>query len=725
MRMTRSLLLVAAFPLSVLNAQQRADLTRWERQARAVTITRDDWGIAHIHGRTDADAVFGMIYAQAEDDFNRVETNYLDALGWLAQAEGDGQVWHDLRARLYADPDTLKAMYRGSPAWLKSLMNAFADGLNYYLYKHPDVHSRVITRFEPWMALAFSEGSIGPDIETIALGPLQQFYGVVVVPGAPATERPRPVEPGGSNGMAVAPSRTSTGHALFLINPHTSFFFRSELQMTSDQGLNAYGAVTWGQFFIYQGFNERLGWMHTSSGVDAIDEFRETIVMRDGQPFYRVGGAERPVARRSISISFRTADGVRTRPFTVYGTRHGPIVRQDGEHWVSVGIMHRPVQALIESFTRTKARTLAAFRRSLDMQANSSNNTVYADADGNIAYWQANFIPRRDTGLDWRQSVDGAPPGAQWHGMLPVDSIPQAVNPASGWLYNSNDAPWEAAGPSSPRKGDYPRYVENGGSSARGRHAVRVLQRSSGWTLDSLLAAAYDPYLTWFEEPVPALVRAWDQLPESDSLKARLRDQVDLLRRWDLHWGVSSVPTTLAIFWGENISRRVARAARGTGMLAEEFIAQRASGPDMLQALAAASDSIAARFGSWRTPWGDVNRFQRLTDDIVHPFSDAGPSIPVGFTGGQWGSLAAFASRAYPGTRKRYGTSGNSFVAVVEFGPDSVRARAVTAGGESGDVHSPHFNDQAERYVAGNLRDVYFYRSQLRGHTEREYHPGQ
>jgi len=724
--MHRHALIVSAALIALAAREARSqDLARWERQAQRVTITRDDWGIAHVHGRTDADAVFGMVYAQAEDDFNRIETNYLDALGWLAQAEGEGQVWHDLRARMYADPDSLKAMYRTSPGRLKPLMNAFADGLNYYLARHPDVRPRVIARFEPWMALAFSEGSIGPDIETIALGPLQQFYGSRSLPGAPATETPRPVEPGGSNGMAVAPSRTANGRALFLINPHTSFFFRSELQMTSDEGLNAYGAVTWGQFFIYQGFNERLGWMHTSSGVDAIDEFRETVVTREGQPWYRVGSAERPMTRRTITISFRTADGMRTRSFTVYGTRHGPVVRQDGDHWVSVAIMHRPVEALAESFTRTKARTLAAFRRSLDMRANSSNNTVYADADGNIAYWQANFIPRRDTALDWRQPVDGALPGAQWRGMLPVDSIPQAVNPASGWLYNSNDAPWEAAGPSSPKKGEYPAYVENGGPSARGRHAALVLGRSGGWTLDSLLAAAYDPYLTWFAEPVPSLVRAWDQLPESDSLKTRLSEQVTSLRGWDLRWGVSSIPTTLAVFWGENISRRVARAARGTGMLAEEYIARHASGPEMLMALAAASDTIAARFGTWRTPWGDVNRFQRLTDDIVHPFDDAGPSIPVGFTGGQWGSIAAFAARAYPGTRKRYGTSGNSFVAVVEFGRDSVRARAVTAGGESGDVRSRHFNDQAERYATGNLRDVYFYRSQLQGHIEREYHPGQ
>ena len=718
------LAVVAWLALSSSSLLQAQDVTRWQRQARNVTIARDDWGIAHVRGRTDADAVFGMMYAQAEDDFNRVEVNYLDALGWMAQAEGEAQVWHDLRAQLYADPDSLRAQYRASPAWLKSLMNAFADGLNYYLHTHPDVHPRVITHFEPWMALAFTEGSIGPDIETIALDSLQQFYDTRSNPGPAPAERPRPTEPGGSNGAAVAPSRTANGRALFLINPHTSFFFRAEMQVTSAQGLNAYGAATWGQFFIYQGFNDRLGWMHTSSGVDAIDRFDETIVMRGGRPFARVGSALEPLRERRITIAYRAPDGMRTRPFVAYFTRHGPVVKQAGERWVSVSIMHKPVEQLIESFTRTKARDLAAFRRSLDLHANSSNNTVYADADGNIAYWQANFIPRRDTSFDWTRAVDGSRPAARWNGELSVDLIPSVINPASGWLYNSNDAPWQAAGQSSPRRTDYPAYVESGGPSARGRHAVRVLERAQNWNLDSLLAGAFDPYLTWFEKPVVSLVRAWDQLPEGDSLKGRLREQITMLRGWDLGWGVSSVPTTLAIFWGENISRRVARAARGSGMLAEDYVAERASGPELLQALAAASDTLVARFGTWRTPWGDINRFQRLTDDIVHPFTDAAPSIPVGFPGGQWGSLASFAARAYPNTKKRYGTSGNSFVAIVEFGRDSVRARAVTAGGESGDPRSPHFNDQATRYATGNLREVYFYPSQLAGHTERQYHPG-
>ena len=250
-----------------------SEMAQWEQQARSVTIIRDDWGIAHVYGKTDADAVFGAVYAQAEDDFNRVETNYINAMGRLAEAEGEPRIYQDLRMKLFIDPDSLKKEYAASPAWLQKLMNAFADGLNYYLAKHPEVKPRVITRFEPWMALSFTEGSIGGDIESVNLEPACRRFTARIRASQVSAQNgmTRRVEPSGSNGVAIAPSNTTAHHALLLINPHTSFFFRSELQMVSDEGLNAYGAVTWGQFFIYQGFNDRVGWMHTSSAaIDAM-----------------------------------------------------------------------------------------------------------------------------------------------------------------------------------------------------------------------------------------------------------------------------------------------------------------------------------------------------------------------------------------------------------------------------------------------------------------------
>jgi acyl-homoserine-lactone acylase len=723
--MNKLVLIITALSVATASAQAPTrDVANWERQARNVTIVRDDWGIAHVFGKTDADAVFGLMYAQAEDDFNRVETNYINAMGRLAETEGEAAIYQDLRMKIFIDPDSMKAKYATSPDWLRKLMIAWADGLNYYLYKNPQVKPRVIAHFEPWMALTFSEGSISGDIETVSLRELATFYGklpgVIVASGEPSTE----VEPGGSNGIAIAPSNTLAHHALFLINPHTTFFFRAEVQAVSDEGLDVYGAATWGQFFVYQGFNNRVGWMHTTSGVDDVDEYVESVVEKRGDRFYyQYGNGVRPVRTTKIIVPYRTANGMAQKEFVVYRTHHGPVVRSVGGKWVSVRMMQEPVKALTQSYLRTKARNYREFRQTMELHTNSSNNTVFADADGDIAYFHGNFIPRRDPRFDWTKPVDGSNPATEWGRLLSIDETPHLLNPASGWLYNSNNWPWSAAGASSPKRQNFPAYVETGVESDRGRHAIRVLSGRKDFTLNSLISAAYDSYLTAFENMIPPLVRTYDGRGAGDPLRGKLAEQISMLRNWDYRWSATSVPTSLAVFWGEEMARRVGAAAAKAHVPVNDYIAGPASEDQRLDALAAASDKLAADFGTWKTPWGDINRFQRLSGDILQQFNDSAPSIPVGFPSARWGSLASFAAHAYPGTKKWYGTSGNSFVAVVEFG-DSVRAKAVTAGGESGNPSSPHFNDQASRYSTGNLRDVYFYRSQLKGHTEREYHPG-
>ncbi len=710
------LLLAAAVPA------QTDEKARWDQHVRNVTITRDDWGIAHVVGKMDADAVFGMIYAQAEDDFNRIEVNYLNSLGRLAEAEGESAIWSDLRMKLFIDPVELKRNYRESPAWMQKLMTAWADGLNFYLAKNPSVKPRVIMRFDPWMALSFTEGSIGGDIERINLNQLAAFYGSEPATTAAVIDEDPLAEPKGSNGIVIAPKLTTGKRALLLINPHTSFYFRSELQMTSSEGLNAYGAVTWGQFFIYQGFNERLGWMHTSSSADVIDEYRETVARKGMQYVYKHGDRERPVVSKQIAVKYKLPDGkMGSRSFDVFRTHHGPVVRKlpTGE-WITVTLMHEPVKALQQSYLRTKAKNLAEYKRVMELKANSSNNTLYADADGNIAYFHVNYMPRRDEKYDWRRPVDGSDPGTDYKGLHELDELPNLVNPASGWAYNTNNYPWSAAGPSSLKAANFPKYVDVGNENARGIHAMRLLEGRTDFTLEKLRDTAYSTQLPWFEKPIPALIKAWDSAPQDNPLRARLADQIKVLLDWDTRWSVDSVATSLAVFWASEISRRVAPTP---GVMMQDNVAEKATPAQMLEALSAASDRLIADFGKWNTPWGEINRFQRLTGNIDHPFDDTKPSIPVGFTSGNWGSLASFGARPGRNTKKWYGTSGNSFVAVVEFGK-TVRALAVTAGGESGDPRSKHFNDQAQRYADGALREVYFYPSQMKGRTAKAYRPG-
>jgi acyl-homoserine-lactone acylase len=417
-----------------------------------------------------------------------------------------------------------------------------------------------------------------------------------------------------------------------------------------------------------------------------------------------------------------------SREFTVFRTHHGPVVREADGKWITVRLMQEPVKALTQSYMRTKARSYAQFRETMELHTNSSNNTVFADADGDIAYFHANHVARRDTRFDWSRPVDGSDPATEWQGLHSLDESPDLLNPASGWIQNTNNWPYSAAGRSSPRERDFPEYMDRGGENPRGVHAQEVLARDSAFTLASLIGAAFDPHLTAFDELLPSLFSAYDRLPTTDPRRGELRAAIDTLRRWDRRWSTASVATSVAVFWGEALWRSAGSSARDEDPDGERIdmytrMATRTDPSVRVDALAAAVAKLTADFGDWRTPWGEINRFQRLTGDIVQPFSDSGASLPVGFTSSRWGSLASSGARAYPGTKRMYGTSGNSFVAVVQFG-DSVRARAVTAGGLNSDPASPHFNDQAERYVTGDLRDVYFYPGQLSSHTERTYHPG-
>ncbi|MEZ5488699.1 MAG: penicillin acylase family protein [Gammaproteobacteria bacterium] len=709
----------AANSSSAVSSQESEEVKRWQAQAEKVTIIRDEWGVPHIYGETDADAVFGVMYAQAEDDFNRVEVNYLNAMGLLAQAEGEREIYRDLRMRLFIQPEEMQRLYAEAPEWLSRLMDAYADGLNYFLYTHPEVEPKVIKRFEPWMALSFSEGSIGGDIERVSIAELEQFYGGSQLVAAAPDRSDQ--EPRGSNGIAIAPAKSASGNALLYINPHTTHYFREEAHMVSEEGLNAYGALTWGQFFIYQGFSEYNGWMHTSTRSDVIDEYYyDEFTERNGRLFYQFGEEEREVTISVETIDYKMADGsLGSRDFTVYHTHHGPVVRSENGKWISVQLMNTPLTALIQSYTRTKTTSYEEFYEMMRLKSNSSNNTVYADRDGNIAYFHGNFHPLRNTQYDFNHPVDGNNPDTDWLGLHPVEEAINLLNPGSGWLYNSNNWPFSAAGPGySPKKEDYPLYMSVNFENPRGEHALKLYPTIADFDIDKLIEAGYDGLLPAFERFVPVLEKAFAANPDPD-----LRDAVEMLVAWDKRTAMDSVETTLAHHWGNELFSLLPRGSNLDPYDRYAYAETELSPEQYLATLRAALERMQADFGSWRVAWGDVNRFQRNDGSISQTFDDNKPSFPVELASGNWGALASVGTRQYPGTKNWYATSGNSFIAAVEFG-DRVRARALMAGGLSSDPDSPHFFDQGQMYGVGEFRDVHYYREDVEAHAERTYHPG-
>ena len=701
-----------------------ADITRWQAQAQQVTIIRDNFGVPHIYGKTDADAVFGLLYAQCEDDFKRVELNYIEKLGRMAEVKGDAALQSDLYIKLIIDSAEAVADYKRSPDWLKKLLNAYADGINYYLYKHAETKPVLLHQFKPWYPLLWTDGSIG----AISTGDItEQDVKKLYLPNMPdvaIAAKPEEERTTGSNGFAVGPAKTKNSTAILYINPHVTFYFRPEVHMVSEEGLNVYGAVTWGQFFIYQGFNEYCGWMHTSNNVDVADMYAEKITFKNNRPFYEYNKMLKPVASKKINLTSNSS----TQTVTAYFTPHGPVMAKRNEQWISVKSYNRSLNSLIQSWQRTKAKGFADFKTIMELRGNTSNNTVFADNRGHIAYWHGNFVPKRDKNINWSKVVDGSSSATEWKGKHSLDEIVHVYDPKSNYIQNCNSTPYTCSDSSSPEKQNYPAYMAPDGENFRGINAVRVLRNENNFTLDKIIAAGYDTKLTAFEVLVPALLNAYQKnVSPSDSLYLPLMLPISILKKWDYHCAENSIATTIAIEWAQKLSNAIQKVYIQDGEADQvqktRQFATTATANELLLPLYDAINDMNNKYGSWQTKWGDVNRFQRISGSVNLQYNDDSASLPVAFASSAWGMLPAYNSRSYAGTFKRYGVSGNSFICAVEFG-SKIKARSLLAGGQSGDINSKHFFDQGLMYSKGEFKDVLFYKEEVLQHAQKTYHPG-
>ncbi|MEG1023143.1 MAG: penicillin acylase family protein [Flavobacterium sp.] len=706
----------------------KKDIAKLEETAQKVTIIRDNWGIPHIYGKTDAAAVFGLMYAQCEDDFKRVEMNYIEKLGRLSEIKGQSVLYNDLEIKLLIDINEAKTDYKNAAPWLKKLLDSYADGINFYLYKHPEVKPLLLTHFEPWFPLLWTDGSIGAiSTADLSVGELKAFYSGSNEKTA-YVEREKNVQTG-SNGFAFAPSKTASGNAILYINPHTTFYFRPEVQVSSEEGLNAYGAVTWGQFFIYQGFNENCGWMHTSSNVDVADMYAEKIVLKKNKLFYEYDKKLIPVIEKEIIIKYLEDGKLVPKKFKTYFTNNGPIMAKRDGKWISLKSNNRSMNSLIQSWVRTKSKDFNDYKKAMDLKANTSNNTVYADSKGNIAYWHGNFIPVRDKNLNWSKVVDGSISATQWKGLHEVNETVHLYNPTNGWLQNCNSTPYTAAGTNSPKKEDYPAYMAPDGENFRGINAVRIFSQDKKYTLDKVITDGYDSKLSIFEILIPALTEVFEKnIKPTDAAYIELAEPISALKNWDYYAKENSIATTLAVEWAYKLDPIIQKAYVNEGETDQventKKFAKNATADQLVPQLQAVVKDLKAKWGTWQVPWGEINRFQRSNGDINLKYDDSKPSLPIAYGPGSWGSLPSFKSSYQNGSKKRYGYNGNSFVCVVEFG-SKIKAKSLLAGGNSGDINSKHFFDQAQMYQNGQFKDVLFYKDDVEKNAERTYHPGE
>ncbi len=735
----KKLLFLLLFPIQIF-AQKltQMEINRFQQQAKNVEIIRDTWGIPHIYGKSDADAVFGLLYAQCEDDFKRVEMNYIEKLGRLAEVNGQKDLYNDLQIRLLIDSVDAITDYKKAEPWLKKLLNAYSDGINFYLYKHPETKPALLTRFQPWYPLLWTDGSIGAiSTADIRNDEIKNFYskreGKINEVDEDMTVNQldtwQDFQQTGSNGFAIAPKLTESGKSILYINPHTTFYFRPEVQVVSEEGLNAYGAVTWGQMFVYQGFNQYCGWMHTSNNVDVADMYAEKILKKNGKLMYEYDGKLRVVTQKKIVLKYLENSILKDKIITAYYTHHGPIMAKRDGKWISLRSYNRAMASLIQSWKRTKAKGFEDYKKVMDIKANTSNNTVFADNKGNIAYWHGNYVPIRDPKYNWGKVVDGTTSKTEWKGLHPVQETVHSYNPVNGWLQNCNSTPYTVAGENSPKKSDYRPYMAPDGENFRGINAVKVLSREKNYTIDKIIAAGYDTYLSAFEILVPAMIKSFEtNVQPTDSLYTLLSEPISMLKNWDFRATENSVATTLAIETAQKMNSIITKVYVEEGELDQvgntKKFASTASKEDLLLPLLKTVNDLKTKFGKWQISWGELNRFQRLTGEMKEKYDDNLPNLAIGRASALWGCLPSFNSKYMEGTKKRYGVGGNSFICAVEFG-EKIKAKSLLAGGNSGDKNSKHFYDQAQMYQQGKFKNVLFYREDVLKNVEKTYHPGE
>ena len=411
----------------------------------------------------------------------------------------------------------------------------------------------------------------------------------------------------------------------------------------------------------------------------------------------------------------RTATGLERRSITFRRTHHGPILAKRDGRPLAVRVGGLAEGGILGQFyAMARARDLSEFRQALDLNALPNQHLVYADANGSILYVYNGLIPRRNPSFDWEAPVDGSDPATEWQGVHPLSERPQFLDPPGGFVQACNSSPFLATSMAVLDPASYPHYMVAAADhdNARARRARQLLGREEPFSFEDFGRLPTDSFLLEAGERLPALFAAWRAVPVGDPLRQRLEPAVAELERWNLVADVDSVPATLFLEWFE---RMYGPASRG------------GPAPDPLGTLAEVLGGLEVDWGTWRVPWGEVNRLQRVTrpaDGAVKPgYSDNGPSLPVAGATSWAGTVNVFAGPRSDGNRRRYGVAGRANTAVVEFGA-TVNARSIVPFGQSMDPSSPHFLDQAPLYAAGELKPMWFTRRELEGHIERSYHPG-
>jgi acyl-homoserine-lactone acylase len=700
-----------------------SELAEAARLARGVTIYRDAYGVPHIHGHSDEHVVFGYAYAQAEDNFWQIEDTYILSLGRYSEVHGFHGLNSDLLNRAFeVVPQSQAAFDRLEPR-LQSICAAFTLGLNYYLAKHPDTAPRLINHFEPWHVAAYGRQILLElcfRYTRLSHNFLPRSNDLIWTAA-------------GSNGWAIAPAKTKSGHAMLFVNPHLPWFGFSQMHeahLVSDEGWAFTGATMFGNCLPTLGHNEHLGWTFTTNEPDIADVWRVTFDDPAHPLRYRWGDGYREATEWTTTIKIRTGKGTTNRVVTLRKTHHGPIVvKQDNEHYLAARIAGLDGVMMRQQLELVKARNFDEFKIGLAQQQFPIMNVIYADQAGNIFYLYNGRVPRRDPQFNWSLPVDGADPRTAWNGVHAIDELPQLLNPPAGYVQNCNSSPFTTCDTGNCEPANYPPYMveDSDQDKRRAKISRQLLREMKSVTFEDVQQAAFDTKVYWAQEQLPQYGRRFEELRATDpELAAQVEPYLKHLLDWDCRVSADSTQATLCEAWYE--------ALYGMEYPAETLLPQFVKDPKLeFQALIDSAAKLKASHGDWRVPWATLFRIQRrpnMVDLYELSFDDKLPSLP---SLGAPGPLGVVFTQYYSPTikipfvmsiNKRYGLVGASYVAVYEFGP-KIRGATALNFGQSGDPKSPHYFDQARLLSQCKLKTELFEWPDVLAGAKTVYHPGE
>ena len=640
---------------------------------------------------------------------------------WAATAElyGDEGVDSDLLNRSFEIPQKAKTDFPNIEPKLQAICAGYANGLNYYLAKHPEVKPRLITHFEPSDVLAYERHVL-----------LEFMFGKSHAPRKDVRKSIEEIKAAtGSNVWAIGPEphAIQEGHAVRQSPPavvrlwpvlrrpleerrRLEFLGSHFLRRTDpdDRTQRAPGLVAHRQ--------------RSRRGRRVARNVRRSFQQIELQVWRRLSA--RPPSGRKRSRSCRPT-GTKEKVFTLRKTHHGPILgRAEDGRWMAVQISRLAEGSrLRQALKMTKASNFAEWRAAMSELNLQMFNTCYADQEGNIFYVYNAAVPKRDPSFDWTKPVDGSDPRTDWKGVHAFDDLPQILNPKSAYLQNCNSTPFFTTDEGNPAIGDFPAYmVEDRNDDKRRAKVSRMLLRNMhDITFENWKESAWDTTLYWPLVQLPALAIELKALEASDpTLAAKCKPFMDHLLDWDCRSAIDSTQTTLCYLWYEEMYGR----GYPVETLKPEFVDAPAK---KFQALVTAAGKLKTFYGNWQVKWGDVSRMQRhvnYADMAKIPFSDALPSLPCAGAPGPLGVV--FNTYYAPPTaqrKKQYGVVGGSFIGVYEFG-DKVKAATMLQFGESSNPDSPHFMDQAQLYSKKQFKPAWFDWDDVLAHAKSSYHPG-